>query len=214
MIWLYMPTSLIVGWLIGELGVEARLPAYHLRRVALTIGLVVLALYGANKTRLIIAPENSNLVTRPDLRGMAWIEKNTPTNAKFLVSAFRYHTITSVGADAGWWIPLLARRQNTMPPQYALVFEVPDPPNLTNKVNNLVFSLETYSAASPEGLQLLCKNKITNVYIGQNQIYVGPEARKLINVEDLMSSSDFKLIYHQDRVYIFSLNEDVCHRKS
>ena len=31
----------------------------------------------------------------------------------------------SVGVDAGWWIPLLARRENTLPPQYALLAEKP-----------------------------------------------------------------------------------------
>jgi len=212
LIFSYIPASLISGWFIVEIAKKLWFHKSIFGRVMLVVCSIGFILYGINKTRLISKPDNFNLITRPDLRAMAWIVQETPADAKFLVSSYRYHTITSVGGDAGWWIPLFTRRQNTMPPQYALVFEVPDPPNLTNKLNNLVFALEKFSPASREGLQLLCKHKITHIYIGQKQIYIGAEARRLYSAEDLLSSPAFQLVYHQDRVYIFALKRDICQR--
>ena len=66
------------------------------------------------------------MVTKPDRQAMTWIREHTPAQAKFLVEGFRiYGGRSVVGSDAGWWIPLLADRANTMPPQYALLNETP-----------------------------------------------------------------------------------------
>jgi hypothetical protein len=213
LIWLYMPASLLTGWLIGELDEKFLHHKFKLGRIVLILILICFTLYGTNKTRLISTPRNSSLVTRPDLRAMAWIEKETSSKAKFLVGSFRYNeSDTAIGSDAGWWIPLLGKRQNSMPPQYALLFEVPKPPNQSRKINNLVLGLYTIPITSPDGLLLLCNNKITHIYFGQNQIYIGANARPLYNQKELLNDPNFNLLYHQDLVYIFSLNPSVCHQ--
>ena len=93
-----------------------------------------------------------SLVTWPDLNAAGWIGANTPADALFLVEGFRiYGGVTAVGSDAGWWLPLLAGRANTMPPQYALV-EQPISPGYTQRVVDLVALLEEHSPASPQGI--------------------------------------------------------------
>lgn len=57
------------------------------------------------------------LVTYPDLQAASWIENNTPQSARFLVNGyFAYGNSSVVGADGGWWLPLLAQRSTTLPP--------------------------------------------------------------------------------------------------
>ena len=108
--------------------------------------LLGLALWGAKGQLGIVSPEYV-MVTRPDRQAMTWIREHTPTQAKFLVEGFRiYGGRSAVGADAGWWIPLLAERANTMPPQYAMLNEAPIIPNYTQQVVDLVEILEHNAA--------------------------------------------------------------------
>jgi len=154
------------------------------------------------------------LVNRPDIRAMAWIRENVPADARFLVEGFRiYGGRSAVGADAGWWIPLLARRENTMPPQYALLNEAPAESGYSQRVVDLVAHLEKRSPASPEGLARLCEWGITHVYIGQGQGKVGAGAVQLFPPEVLADSPAFRPVYHQDRVWIFALNPEACEER-
>jgi hypothetical protein len=158
-----------------------------------------------------IAQPSYVLVTRPDTRAMAWIRGNTPPEARFLVEGFRTHQgASAVGSDAGWWIPLLAGRENTMPPEYALLNEVSADGEYTRRVVDLVAYLETVSPTSPEGVQLLCDWGITHVYVGQGQGKVGAGAVQLFSPDDLAASPAFRTLYRQDRVYIFGLDSQAC----
>jgi len=166
---------------------------------------------GALAPRNIAIPPTFAMVTRPDNRAMAWIRENTPENASFLVEGFLiYNGASIVGSDAGWWIPLLAHRQNTMPPQYAILNEASIQPDYTQRMVALVKKLETIPLDSPEGVDLLRGKGITHVYIGQGQGEVGFGVTQLFSPDELLDSQDYKLIYHQDRVYVFALKAGIC----
>jgi hypothetical protein len=197
---LYLPISLIGGWVMGEIGGRWRIEPL----------LLVLALWGVWNQRFTAKPDFFTLVTRPDLRAMRWIEENTPSDALFLVEGFRYEWNSAIGSDGGWWLPLLAGRANTMPPQYALLSEKPISPDYSQRMVNLVNQLDSVSLASPEGVQLLCDEKITHVYIGQRQGMAGYNAVQLYSSEELLDNPAFELLYHQDRVYVFGLREEMC----
>jgi hypothetical protein len=153
----------------------------------------------------------SILVTRPDVEAMNWIRDNTAPGARFLVQGFRVHDGKSaVGSDAGWWIPLLAGRENTIPPEYALLTEAPLEAGYGRRVVGLVEGLEENSVASPEGLELLCDWGVTHVFIGQQQGLVGFGAKQLFSPQDLRTSAAFRPVYQHDRVSIFALNEQEC----
>jgi len=204
---LYIPVGLMVGWLFGEIvGWIGRWGAVAI--------LLILAMWSI-RWQATIVNTRFVLVTRPDMRAMTWIRENTPTDALFLVEGFRiYNGRSAVGDDAGWWIPLLTRRKNTMPPQYALLNEAPAVPGYSQRVVDLVAYLEEHSPASPEGLAQLCEWGITHVYIGQGQGKIGKvifaEAAQLFSPEVLANSPAFQLLYHQDRVWIFALNPEAC----
>lgn len=207
---LYIPTGLLSGWLIGEfVGCAAR----HWPRIAppLMAGVILtLAVWGAKGQVGIINPQHI-MVTRPDSQAMAWIRENTPPNARFLVEGFLiYDGRSAVGADAGWWIPLLGERANTMPPQYALLNEVPTAPGYNQQVVALIRTLTANPPATPAALRALCEAGVTHVYIGQTQGLTGFGVTQLFTPEHFIAQPAFRLVYQKDRVYIFALVEGAC----
>jgi len=208
---IYIPIGLLVGWLIDDASNSIEKRNKNLGPFIITVSLFSVAILGAVKLRSISNPNEFALVTRPDARAMTWINQNVPTQALFLVEGFRiYNGWTAVGSDAGWWISLLTNRENSMPPQYPLLNERPFPPDYTKNVVELVGDLETISLESSEGTQLLCNNRITHVYIGQGQGEVGAGVQQLYTPEELEKNPSYNLVYNQDRVYIYALNQEIC----
>jgi hypothetical protein len=211
LIMVYIPAGVLCGYFFAELQrVFARIQPRLVSPLAAGL-LVLLAVWGFKGQARIADPVSFGLFTRPDQRAMAWIEAQAPSEARFLVEGFTiYEGRSSVGADAGWWIPQLAGRANTMPPQYALFNERPSDPGYSNQVTALVSLLENQPAASPAGIAALCAQDVTHVYIGQRQGKVGADAHQLFAPQEFLESPSFRPVYHQDRVYIFALDPAAC----
>jgi hypothetical protein len=142
---------------------------------------------------------------------MDWIDANTPEDARFLVNGFLIRNGQSAtGSDAGWWIPLLAARQNTMPPQYALLTETPIDPAYSRNVVDLVAWLQDTSLASSEAISQLCQQDISHVYVGQRQGRVGFAADPLFLPDELLANPAFSPLYHQDQVWVFDFDRSMC----
>jgi hypothetical protein len=206
---LYIPFSLLIGWAVEQI---AKVAQRSIGAIGWGLGTVVLALafWSAAWQTGIVGPQHI-MVTRPDARAMEWISENTPSEARFLVEGFRiYNGYSAVGADAGWWIPLLTQRENTMPPQYALFNETSTEPNHDRRVVDLVEHLEAASPATPESTQLLCVRGVSHVYIGQGQGKVGAGAVQLFSAETLEAGDSYRKVYHKDRVRIFVLDLQAC----
>lgn len=212
---LYIPVSLLVGWLVGEL-------AHLMIRQVETVGHVVAAvalmgcgLWGARQRMTVFDP-SYQLVTGADEAAMYWISEHTSPDARFLVNGcLIYGGTSAIATDAGWWIPLLANRQNTMPPQYALFNESEIEPGYGQRVVELVARLRQISPASEAGLALLCREGVSHVYIGRGQEqaswHVLNLSPPLLSVDELAASGDFERIYHQpDRVWVFALTNEAC----
>jgi hypothetical protein len=205
---LYIPIGIVVGWMVGE--IASYLQGRWMQGV-LAFAMGILALYGAWSQRNIPEPESFVLVTRPDVRAMTWIRDNTDPSDVFLVEAYSIYEGTSIiGSDAGWWLPILAGRQSTLPPQYALMNEIPIESGYTQSLVDLVNSLNASPLDTPRGIALLCDRGITHLFIGQRQGYVGFDVVRLFSAETLLNSPYFRLLYHQDRVYVFGLIEGAC----
>ncbi len=204
---IYIPVALLGGGLVGE-GIHWLIQKQTRYRsigtfVMLTL-LLIGTLWGAWQSAFLLDRKHQ-MVFAPDEQAMQWIKQNTPPNAIFFVDGFTVYNDTSiVGADAGWWIPLLANRPNTMPPQYALLNEAEITPNYRQEVLNLVLNLRDGALASPQGIALLKKHGISYVYLGQAQGKVNNPA-PIINPQKLSQTHGFDLVYHQDRVWIFAL---------
>lgn len=157
---------------------------------------------------------NFQLFTAADEHAMGWIKANIPTNARFLVNTIPAYGGTLVaGSDGGWWIPLLAGRQSTLPPlTYGSEgFERPD---YYDEVNGFAARLrgKPLTDGSPtridlttsDNLEALHEAGVTHVYRGAHAA-PGPESADHIDTNALRHSSDFRLIYDHDGVLIFEL---------
>jgi len=210
MISLYIPAGLLGGYLLdGALDKLGQLRRWG--NLVAAVGLIGLASWGVKERSAVIDPLY-RIVAPADLVAMDWIRANTPGDARFLVEGFLiYDGRSVVGSDAGWWIPLLAGRQNTMPPQYALLSEKPYQPGYDKAVTDLVAQLRQVGGTSPEGMRLLCQHSITHVYVGQGQGRIAlPPPEPMLPLASLESSPQFKLLYRQDKVGVFAFDVSVC----
>jgi hypothetical protein len=206
---LYIPVSLICGWLVGEL-TGTHLFQTRLEKVLITAVLTGAAFWFAIAQRNLAQPDTFALVTRPDMQAMVWIRDNTPTDSLFLVEGFGIYGYSAVGSDAGWWLPLLAGRRNTIPPQYALMNEAPIDPHYSQNVAQLVGQLEQAQVSAIESMEALCKWGITHVYIGQRQGKASLDGLQLFNPEEFDQNPDFIQVYRKDRVHIYALEQGAC----
>ncbi len=205
---LYIPVGLFVGYLASDF--TDWLSLWKPGKAIMFTAIFIFGVIGVWNQRNISHPDEYEFVTRPDTQAMSWIREQTPANSRFLIEGIHENWVNNViGADAGWWIPILANRENTIPPQYALANETPVDTGYSLTVVNLQSKLEATSVASQEGIKLLCDYGITHVYIGQKQGMVGNPNRPLFTPAELSASDVFRLIYHIDRVYIYSV-ENAC----
>jgi hypothetical protein len=204
----YIPVSLILGWFFGEIMHFIEKPKSGGAIAAASILTILIGIWFGWQQRLILDRPYFELVSPTDQKAFSWIETHTPTDARFLVQGFQYHQ-TAAGSDAGWWLPLLAERENTIPPQYAQFNESPQPPDFTKRVVELYASLRENPISYPESINLLCDWGITHIYNGQGQGMVG--GPPLYHPAEMREETSlFTQIYHQDRVSIFTLNQEAC----
>jgi hypothetical protein len=162
-------------------------------------------LWGAQQRLHDIRPGASTLVTAPDLRAAAWVAANTPPDAGFLVNAFAaYGGSSVVGSDAGWWLPLLAKRRASVPPlTYAMERGPRD--QYRDYINELPAAIQAQGIDHPEVLRSLRERGLTYIYVGQRQGAVNNPGAPLLAPAQLLASPHFRPLYHEDRVWVFEM---------
>ncbi len=201
---LYMPAGLLVGYMLGDLtsALQRWQPLAGRMMVALFL---VAALFGA-KTMAGVRDARYQMVSRPDTEAMAWIRQNTPADARFLVNGFTaYGDSVVVGADAGWWIPLLAGRANTVPP---LIYgtEKTARPEMRQELLAFYHRVQQADFGDAETARWLRAAGVTHVYLGQRQGQIGFGEKHPLVAADLLASPYFQPVYHHDLVWIFALS--------
>ncbi|MEM4202710.1 MAG: hypothetical protein QXS54_01440 [Candidatus Methanomethylicaceae archaeon] len=201
----YIPAGLLIGNMIGEWITHW---SGRFRTKVLAILLCVLGIFGGLKRLGDIDVTSHALITHPDLRAMTWIRENLPEDARFLVNSFfAYGGSVIVGADGGWWLPLLAGRQTTVPPLNYSSERGPQP-EYVKWVNQLTAQIQAHGLDHPETLKMLKRRGITYVYIGQREGKIGAGAKQLFSPSDFIGSRAFRVLYHRDRVWIFVLRSN------
>lgn len=172
--------------------------------VLLLVGTVLLGAWFVRPRIRDVRPAEHALLTRPDLQAANWIEEYLPGDAKFLVNSFfAYSGTLVVGSDGGLWLPLLTTRESTQPPLLYGSERATDP-QYVQFTNSLITLIEEKGIDHPEVLQELKNRNITHIFIGQQQGQVNTTS-PLLDPQDLVESRFFRPIYHQDRVWIFSV---------
>ena len=213
LIWTYMPVGIMAGWLAGWVWDRFGFVKFRFADSLLLILVLGAGLWAGWAQRGLSQPENYALVREPDMRAMQWIRANTPPDSMFLVEGFsNYNGTAAVGSDAGWWIPVLTARQNNLPPQYALLNEIPYEPGYKKRVADLFLLLEKEDLASDIAEQALCDWGVDYVYIGQGQGRINMGAPVLFTPDELAKGSDFSPVYQEDGVKIFQFDNHLCEK--
>jgi len=200
----YVPIGLLLGNLLG-----ASIEQIRWQRpgpAIATVGIVVASLWGVRERLQDVRPTEHALVTHPDLRAMRWIQENTPKDSRFLVNSFfAYGDSAIVGSDAGWWMPLLAKRANTVPPlNYGT--EKGAFPAYREWVNEVAAQVQKAGIEDPETTTLLQEHGVTHVYVGQQQGKVNHSGSQVLRAETMIQSERYRPAYHQDRVWVFEVD--------
>lgn len=203
----YLPIAWALGWLAGE--GERLLPVTTPVQFTILLLLALLAVYGARQQMRIVDPF-FQMVTPVDEAALAWVEQQTPEDARFLVNGFlAYGDSVVVGSDAGWWLPYYTRRANTVPP-ISYTTELLNPGVDRQSFRQLILDLAA-SQGEPAALRrILCRAEITHIYLGERQGQVGYGAMPSIPVEWMIDNSDFELLHQEGRAQVWAFDREVC----
>ena len=205
MIAAYIPAALIVGAAAGWL-LRGRSQRFVQRGATLVV--VALALWGGSLRLADVDQHATAMVTPADLRAIAWIQTNTPPDARFLVNAFFPNAGAVVGSDAGWWLALLAHRPTTLPPLLYIAEQGPRP-DYRQWLNQLYATMYAKGVGNPDALALLRERGITYVYLGELGGKVGYTGTDHILTPELLQRSPaFRPVYHAGQVWIFALQPE------
>jgi len=199
---IYIPFSVLAAFMLSELMLPLNRWAW------INWGLMLLTLtvaFWGVKQQATILDTKSMLVTTPDMRAMDWIKDNISLDDTILVnSRMAYGSTTIAGTDAGWWIPLLTQRQNTVPP---MIYgsEKPISVEYNKKIRSIYKDLHEPNLTMAEFINRMKKHHLNYIYIGQQrgQVWAGDEIS--INPNLLAQSRLFKLRYAEDGVRVFQL---------
>lgn len=217
----YIPVAVVIGsiagWFIGKIsqlyeGISAngKLPVYVLPGILLPV-IIALGIWGFPKRIQDFQVAPYALVTRPDIRAMAWIRENTPAEAIFLVNSFFAYSDTLVaGSDGGWWLPILAGRETSLPP---LTYGIEEGAGTTGlqQTNQLAQEIKDKGIRSDQVITLLKERGIDYIYVGQRQGRVNYNGPLILDPQIIENDPNFETIYHQDRVWIFKIISQTAH---
>ncbi len=199
----YIPAGIVIGAALSWLIEGTHLP---IKNAAAFVVVLLLAILGVQERYSDITPTASAMVTRPDVRAAVWIHENTPADARFLINSFfAFENSLVVGSDGGWWLPVLAKRQISVPPLNYGTEEGPAP-DYRQQINQLSRQIQQEGIDSPGVLSLLKERNIRYIYIGQQQGQVNNFAgTPVLDPKLLAASPNYRLLYHQDRTYVFAI---------
>jgi hypothetical protein len=195
---LYLVVAPLAGYALAW--GQQRLPRHPVAPAVVALAVAGACAWGLAWQARIVDRQAFMLVGPADAQAMAWIGAHTPPDARFLADSMFVDAGTAlVGTDAGWWIPLLARRGNTVPPRTYLS-ERPEQPDYVEQVNTFGRAIQTVALASPEGVRLLCGAGVRYIYSGQRA-----DSNGHIDRATLARSPLYRQIYNQGGVAIFEL---------
>jgi hypothetical protein len=203
---LYIVFGLLIGYLFDQITTWIKAKSADLTPIFYLILVMWITLSSEN----VIDKKNFQYVTWADQRAFEWIKNNVDESSLFLVNGFNiYDGTSSVGSDGGWWIPLLAERNNTMPPQYAMLNESPIKPGYSQDIVEIINTFSQTDPSTIEGRSAMCKWQISHIYIGQKQGLMN-QVEPLLKWKSWQEVPFLDLIYAEDRVRIFTFDRSIC----
>lgn len=189
---LFVQGSIIVSWVIVSL---THCLSHSKRSLVWLIwfGCVVVTAVGAFANASVIEAGNI-FVRQDDMKAIEWIKSNTPDSARFMVNLFHFgfNERSISGSDAGYWLPLLAKRQTVVLP-LSFTIERADAPDTMARL--IALDRLGGQLATPQSLDILRQNGVTHVFVGARG---GP-----IVIDEMLRSPAFMLEYQSGSAYVF-----------
>jgi hypothetical protein len=199
----YIPTSLVISFVLSRPLQKTSL----LISTLILIAMFTLSIFGAIQRSKDVSETQHALITHPDIRAMEWIREQIPSNSNFFVNSFYAYGVDAiVGSDGGWWIPNLTKNSINIPPLISMIEEIPST-DYMQEFNSLTLNLQKFGLVSDEFLTELEDKGFRYIYVGQRQGRVNYGGEHILDPHVMLDSPFFRLLYHEDRVWIFELED-------
>ena len=199
----YILAGVLIGDMLGQLASQFRFWRWF--GIVATLIVIGVGIGGTRVRSWDARMSKYSMISRPDSRAMEWIQENIPGESRFLVNSFfAYDGSVIVGSDGGWWLPLLAQRENTVPP-YTYDLEQELWPGCREWINSLTEQLQKAEVDDPATLTMLKEHGVTHVYVGQQQGRVNYGGPHVLNPEGLLRNARYQMVYYRDRVWVFKI---------
>jgi hypothetical protein len=198
---LFLPLSLGIGFLVDRAMGWRQGRRRPVRRAGVAVLVVFGVVWGALQIPGAVHPDRG-LADGRDVGAAAWIAREVPASAVFLVNASiqAWNPDFVVPTDGGYWLPLLAGRPTTLLPMLYPAERGVSPSQIA-LMEDLAAAVQR-DPADDAAQALLCAAGVTHVYLG---VGGGP-----IDERKLVASSRFRPIYRRDGVAIYELVERSC----
>lgn len=204
---LYIPIGLLLGWLIGFLW--NWLSFYRVGKVLVLISLVLLLGIGTRIQLRIIDPFFQT-VEPTDMAAFEWIKVNVSDDARFLVNGFLvFDETTVVGSDAGWWLPYYTLRASTLPPILYILEQTSHAAD-RNRLRQIAHDLRESNGEEPVLREILCRDGVTHVFLGEKRGSVGYGAKALVPEAWLRDNNDFSLLFQKGKAQVWRFDRSRC----
>ncbi len=195
----YLPSAVLIGYLASRLlsliaAKKSAFPRlYRVLPLLASLGVVLAGVVGLFYTVDLVEPQNG-FVRPADLKAMEWIQDNIPQDGLFYICVHFWTPVVAHGLDAGYWIPLLARRETILPPE---VYGSDGTAEYIAFINRRAHDL--LAAETPARLwEKLREYHVSYVYIGVRKTPLKPETFE-------GSPDKFRLLYSDGGVKIFQV---------
>ncbi len=158
-----------------------------------TLSLLALSAWGARETLSIVNPVTV-LATAEDLPALAWVQANTPPDARFFINVTFWQYNMYRGVDGGWWLPLVAARETTLPP--GVLYGWGERAYI-EKIKAIAERAQAVRACDATFWEFVAQERLTHIYLGGTPGTLTPEA--------LQGCASVTEIYHTQRVHIYQI---------
>jgi hypothetical protein len=191
---LFLPIAILAGYALAKIiqRWDWLLPRGLRRpsRAALTLGMGVLALFGAARLLPLVNP-GTLMARQADRPAWEWVAAHTAPEATFLTNPFLWGYGIYAGQDGGYWLSPAAGRK-TMPPISLYGLGPIGRSKQISQINQTVLN----QGKDPQALyDLMQANGIRYVYSGARGGTISPKA--------LSESPLFRVLYSQEGVWVF-----------
>lgn len=193
--WLPTGLALGLGTGVGVAALRRRVPplARGLLLAAGTLLLIGAAAYGA-WWRADIVNAVTVLGTADDVEAASWVANNLPRDARLLINSRPWQGNLYVGSDGGYWLPMLAGRQTTLPPVHYFYADAAT----RDAINDLAQRIAATDNLDDPALRRELRER------GVTHVYIGAQGGSL-DVEKLRANPMLSEEYTRGRVHIFRL---------